>query len=119
LFASKIKIPKRRNIKKTVERYNLSKGRGIEIFYDLKSGKLILADYYRSYNRVGYRKISTVSGNEYMTEISEEFIRQEVARLIEEEKIARQQAKAENKERLRRYRIRRRNYYLKKFGLKK
>lgn len=115
----KIKEPRTKNINLVVQTYNRKKGQGIEIFYDIKKGRLFLAEYYKSYSDGQTRKISAVVGDVHLPEISPEYLSEEVKRVKQNEIAARIAEEKHREEQLQRYRAQRKAHHLRKLGLKK
>lgn len=111
--------PGKGNIKKTAGQYNARKGRGIEVFYNVRRGKLIIAEYYRNCNEKGYRKVPTVTDDVRMTVITPEYLREQIQIIKENEKKERIAEKKREKEQLARFRAQRRAYYREKLKLSK
>lgn len=114
----KIKEPRTKNIDLVVQTYNRKKGQGIEIFYDMKKGRLFLAEYYKNYSDGQTRKISVVSGNVHLSEISPERLNEEIKKIGQNETQSRIDEKKRQEEQLQRFKAKRKDYYLRKFGLK-
>lgn len=81
----KIKQPRPNNIDLVVRTYNRKKGQGIEIFYNIKNGRLFIADHYKNYSDNKNRKISLVSGGAHLASISPEYLNEEVERVKHKE----------------------------------
>jgi len=110
-----IRKPKMRNIKSVVHSYNTMKGRGIEIFYNLFSGKLFIADYFRNCNKNIYRKVPCVSNHIRFENITIEYVLQEIEKIKQNELDFRINEKNTRKENIKRYRKHRRESFLKHF----
>jgi hypothetical protein len=113
----KIKEPTQKNINSIVGAYNARRGHGIELFYNMKKGKLFIADYYKNFNRDGYRKISLVSGDMHLSSVTAEYLAQQVQIIKQEEVASRIAHDKHEKEELARFRAQRRAYYRSKFRL--
>jgi len=114
-----IKAPGKRNIKKTAGIYNAKKGRGIEVFYNIRRGKLLIADYYRNCNEKGYRKLPTVAGDVRMPAVTPEYLTEQIQLIKDNERKERIAEKKRDKEQIARYKAQRRAYYREKFKLSK
>lgn len=115
----KIKQPRPNNIDLVVRTYNRKKGQGIEIFYNIKNGRLFIADHYKNYSDNKNRKISLVSGGAHLASISPEYLNEEVERVKHKETESRIAEKKHQEEQLQRYRMQRREHYLRKFKIKR
>ena len=110
-----IRKPKMRNVKSVVHTYNAMKGRGIEIFYNLLSGRVFIADYFQNCNRNKFRKVPCISNDIHLENITTEYVLQEIAKIKQNELDFRINEKDTRKEQLKRYRKQRREHYLKRF----
>ncbi len=119
MLHSSIKEPGQRNIKKTAGLYNARKGRGIEVFYNVRRGKLMIAEYYRNCNQKGFRKVNTVAGDVHMPVITPEYLTEQIKIIKAHEVEERMAQKQRDKEQLAKYKAQRRAYYREKFKLGK
>ncbi len=110
-----IKKPNQRNVAHVVRTYNSMKGRGIEVFYNMKRGKIFLADYYRNYNDDRFSKISCFFDDTHLSEISPDYVLQEVEKIKQKTINLRKTEKAIKKEHIKKYREQRRNHFLGRF----
>lgn len=115
----KIKEPRPKNIDLIVKIYNRKKGQGIEIFYNIKNGKLFLAEYYKHYSDGKTRKISVISDNVHLPAITPEYLYEEINKIRDNEIASRITEKEHQAEQLQRFRTQRKEHYLRKFRLKK
>jgi len=96
----KIKEPKSKNVHSIVHTYNRLKGDGIEIFYDLKKGKLFVVDYFRNFNNSRIRKVSSVENELHMSTMTVEHVMQEIEKIKQKEtnwRLTEEQDKKEQK----------------------
>lgn len=110
----RIKEPKPNNVKSIANTYSARKGHGVEVFYNIKKGKLFLADYYQNFSDEKHRKIPSVYNGLRMESMTVEYIMQEIEKAVQHEKDFRLAEKAEKKEQLRKYKEQRKRYRLKK-----
>lgn len=115
----KIKEPRPNNIYIIAQTYNRKKGQGIEIFYNIKKGRLFIADHYKNYSDNKNRKISVVSGGAHLASITPEYLKEEIERVKHKERESRIAEKTHREEQSQRYRAQRKAYYLRKFRFKK
>ena len=115
----KIEQPRPKNVDLVVQTYNRKKGQGIEIFYNIKKGRLFIADHYENYSDGQNRKISLVSGGVHLPNITPEYMNEEVERVKHKETESRIAEKQHQEEQLQRYRMQRRAHYLRKLKLKR
>ena len=113
----KIKEPGKNNIKKTANIYNAKKGSGIEVFYNIKRGKLVIEEYYKNFNQTGYRKVPTVNDDVHLPSITPEFLMEEIKMIKQNELDARIADKKHQKEQLEHFRAQRKEHYKRKFKL--
>jgi hypothetical protein len=115
----RIKEPGKGNIKKTAGVYNSAKGRGIEVFYNIKRGKLVIAEYYKNFNQTGYRKLPTVNDDVHLPSITPEYLMEEIKKIKQNEIDARVADKKKEKEALARFKAQRKDHYKRMFKLSK
>lgn len=80
----KIKEPKQNNIDKAVKFYNSIHGRGIQLVYNLKNGKIYFVSCYSSSNKRNVRILNIDSKDVRMSYITSDYLMQEVSRIINE-----------------------------------
>lgn len=85
----KIKEPKKKNIQFVADTYNAMEGDGIEIYYDMKKGRVFVADYFQTFNGKDFRKISNVTGSSRMASMTVDYLTQEIERIKQAETEAR------------------------------
>jgi len=81
----KIKDPKQKNIETVVKIFNGMKGEGIEIYYDLKKGKVFIADYFQSFNAIRIKNLSIIYEGSRRTNITAEYVMQETKKIKKNE----------------------------------
>ena len=94
----KIKDPKQKNIETVVKIFNGMKGEGIEIFYDLKKGKVFIADYFQSFNSIRIKNLSIIYEGSRRTNITAEYVMQETKKIKKNELNSRIAAKSSKNE---------------------
>ncbi len=77
----RIKEPGQRNITRVVNAYNAMNGLGVEVFFDMKRGKVFVADYFRNFNHKQFSKITCSSEDAHLSEISVAYVCQEIERI--------------------------------------
>jgi hypothetical protein len=85
----KIKKPKKKNIQFIADTYNAMEGDGIEIYYDMKKGRIFIADYFQTFYGKDFRKISNVSESSRMASMTADYLEQEIERIKQAETEAR------------------------------
>lgn len=111
----KIKNPSLRNIKFAVGGYNKRKGYGIEIFYNMKSGRVFIADYFENFSAKKFRKVTSFSDIIRPTSISPELVLKKIEEIKQTELISRENAANIEQEQLKQYREHRRKHFLARF----
>jgi len=81
----KIKDPKQKNIEAVVNIFNGMKGEGIEIFYDIKKGKIFVADYFQNFNAIRIKKLSIIYEGSRRTNITTEYVLNEIKKIKKNE----------------------------------
>ena len=94
----KIKDPKQKNIETVVKIFNGMKGEGIEIYYDLKKGKVFIADYFQSFNSIRIKNLSIIYEGSRRTNITAEYVMQETKKIKKNELNSRIAAKSSKNE---------------------
>jgi hypothetical protein len=111
----KIKKPSPRNVKYAVGGYNKRKGYGIEIFYNMKSGRVFIADYFENFSAKKYRKLTGFSEITRPTSISPEFVLKKIEEIKQNELLSRENAAVIDKEQKQKYKELRRKHFWGRF----
>ncbi len=81
-----IKDPKLNNINFVVDTFNEMNGYGVDIFYDMKKGRVFVEDYYLTVDSNKIKKLTGFSQGIRISTVTVEYVLEEIERIKKSEK---------------------------------